>query len=367
MTKLILFVPLSVLSAFAGEPKQPLGSNLEAAQVASLSQQPNQAMPTAPVDLQGKYQVENAYGVTLSGSALYWKAYEEELDYVIKNTGATAINNGGEVERAAFDWNWGFRVDLGYEIPKKKMDLDLCWTSYRTEGTVSDSVASPVTLFSVWSIPNQAGTAFEFQSNAHAHLSINILDFGMSATFAPRRFLDITPFIDLSAARIHQKIHFNLSGGPGVGGLTVVDDSIQMKNDFWGIGPKLGINTLWDLGWGFGICGDFNLSLLYGFFDITQNEAATFRGTVPNTFLDIERNKFHLPRLNFDLFLGMRWDRMFCSNRCHLLFEAGWENLIFLGQIQLMRFVNQDNSGINVTSKGDLALQGLSMRATFTF
>ena len=41
-------------------------------------------MPT-PIDLQGLYQVEDAYGITGTVSALYWKAYEEGLDYAIKN------------------------------------------------------------------------------------------------------------------------------------------------------------------------------------------------------------------------------------------------------------------------------------------
>ena len=63
----------------------------------------------------------------------------------------------------------------------------------------------------------------------------------------------------------------------------------------------------------------------------------------------------------------LRWDRMFCCNRYHLLFEAGWENLIFLGQNQLMRFTTQTNSGINIPTQGDLSLQGLSLRALFAF
>ena len=340
MTKFILFLALPALSVFAAsaQPPEECCTPMNAC---------------ASVDLQGMYQVENACGFTISGSALYWKAYEEGLDYVIKNTGATAVNNDGIVERPSFDWNWGCRVDLGYEIPQKKMDLNLCWTWYRTEGTVSDEVTSPTTLFSVWSIPSGLGNAYEFQSKAHTNLALNRIDLGMSATFSPRRFLDITPTIDLSALWIHQKFQFNLSGGPGLGGLFVTDDDIRMKNHFFGIGPKLGIDTLWDLGCGFGIVGNFNLSLIYGFFDISQAEIVTLNGAAPNTSLDLETNSYH--------------NRMFCCERYHLLFEAGWENLIFMGQNQLMRFTNQTYPGVNNLVKGDLAFQGLSLRGAFTF
>ena len=285
----------------------------------------------------------------------------------LKIKGTSGVDHEGGVKRASFDWDWGVRIDLGYQVPRKKMDIDLCWTYYETSGTVSDRVDPPNTLFSVWSVPANNGTAYEYRSQAYARLNLNMIDLGISATFAPRRFLNITPFIDLSTLWIHQKFRFNLSGGPGVLGLQVVDDRIEMKNDYWAIGPKAGINTLWDLGWGFGICGNFNLSVLYGIFDIKQDEHTTFSGTAPITYLDVDHDSFHMIRCNFDLFLGLRWDRMFCRDRYHLLIEAGWENLLFLGQNQLMRFVNQSNSGINVSGKGDLGIQGLSMRAGCTF
>lgn len=366
MTKSILLIALPVLSLFADQQPDQMQAPAPVVQ-APVDLQRKQPAHVVRTDLQGKYQVENACGVTISGSALYWNAYEDGLDYAIQNTGASTLNNGGDVKRASFDWDWGARADLEYQVPDRRMDLSLSYTYYKTEGSVSSSVTSPVSLFSVWSVPTQAGTAFEFQSNAHAHLTLNMIDLGMSGTFAPLSFLDITPFIDLSTAWIHQKFDFDLSGGPGILGLFVVEDDIDMKNNFWGIGPKFGIDTLWSFGGGFGLCGNFNLSLLYGFFNVAQTETVTFNGAAPITVLDVAENKPHLPRLNFDLFLGLRWDTMFSCNRYHFLLEAGWEGMMFLGQNQLMRFVNQDNSGINLTVNGDLALQGLSVRAAFTF
>lgn len=321
-----------------------------------------------PIDLYGHYGVENGIGITLSASALYWNAYEDGLDYAIKNEGSSGVDNDGSIERACFDWDWGVRVDLGYEVPAKKLNLDLSWTYYKTENTISNSAVAPTTLFSVWTIPSAtAGTAFEYQSQAHSHLRFDMLDFGINTTFSPRPLLDITPFIDLSTVWIHQKFQFDLSGGPGIAGLTVENDQINMKNNFWGIGPKMGLDTLWNLGCGFGICGNFNFSLLYGIFNITQDENTTYAGSALITNLDVDHNKFHAIRLNLDLFLGLRYDQMFCCDKYHFLFEAGWENLLFLGQNQLMRFTTQSNSGINVSSNGDLGMQGLSVRAAFTF
>jgi hypothetical protein len=353
MSKLLLSLTLPAVALFAAS------SQME-------SECPGDCPPPR-IDLEGTYQLQNANGVTISASALYWKPYEEGLDFVIKNKGATTVNNDGTVERARFDWNWGSRVDLGYEIPNKRMDLDLCWTWYKTHGSVSETVASPNALFSVWSIPNGSGTQWDYLGKADTHLQLNSLDLGISGTFAPRRFLEITPSINLSALWIHQKFNYNLSGGPGILGLTVIDDNIEMKNNFFGLGPKAGIDTLWNLGWGFGIVGNFNISILYGYFDISQSETVVFRGTAPNTYLDLSRNFYHNPRVNFDLTLGMRWDKMFCQGKYHLLLEAGWENLIFTGQNQLLRFHNTTYPANNSSVNGDLALQGLSLRALFAF
>jgi len=353
MSKLLPFLILPAIALFAAPDQSGKQSSAD--------------HPPPRVDLEGAYQLQNANGVTISGSFLYWKAYEDGLDFVIKNGGATTINDDGAVERADFNWNCGTRVDFGYEVPHKRMDLNLCWTWYKTSGRFDDAVTSPNALFSVWSIPNGAGTQWDYIGKADTNLQFNSLDLGMSGTFAPRRFLEITPSINLSMLWVHQKFDFNLSGGPGIGGHTVVDDQIDMKNNFFGVGPKAGIDTLWNLGYGFGMVGNFNVSILYGHFHVSQHETVIFRGTAPIVYLDLDKNFYNDPRVNFDLMLGVRWDKMLYQGKYHLLLEAGWENLIFMGQNQLMRFNNTAHPANNSTINGDLALQGLSLRALFAF
>jgi hypothetical protein len=328
-----------------------------------------QAQPTAFL-MPGHYALKNGYEITPSVSALYWKAYEEGLDYAIKTeSGAAFINNNGSVKRMQFDWDWGFRVGLGYLIPNRKMDLDLSWTRYETEHSNSTSATFPETLFSVWTYPG-AGLSSENFAKARTDLDLNIIDFVMGAYFSPRKFLDIKAFAGLSTAWIDQKFSIHLSGGSNsqISNAVVLDDHIRLKNNFWGIGPKFGLNTSWILGWGFSIVGNANATLFYGLFDIKQNESVLLSGLSPRiTYLDIDHNRFHLLRANLDLLLGMRWDRMFCNNRTHLSIEAGWENLLFWGQNQLMRFVATGHPGVNVSENGDLCLEGLTLKASFAF
>lgn len=313
-------------------------------------------------------QAPCSMGILVSSSFLYWQPQEDGLDFVIQSNDAVSLGNEAKVHRMDFDWNPGFRVLLGYQFPKQ-MTVASSWTHYLTEGTESLSPETGV-LFSVWSLPvgGIPPLAFETKASAKTHLSLNIVDLGVSAPFTPRSFLELSPSIDLSSVWLHQEFNIHLSGGPGINGFVVQDDHITMKNNSWGIGPKVGIGTLWHCGNGFGVVGNFSLSLLYTFFKVSQNEQATFAGLTPSTtYLDIDENSFHVGCLNFDFFLGIRWETLFCTDWLHFLVEAGWENIIFLGQNQLMRFPSHLNNGMNSTSQGAVSFQGLTARAAITF
>ncbi len=319
----------------------------------------------------GHYQLRKKSTITLTGSALYWKAYEEGLDYAIKSDSGITNVRDGSVKRMEFGWDWGFRAGLGYQFPNEKMDLSAIWTCYESSGTNSTHATFPSTLFSVWTYPG-AGLSSEAKAKAKASLKMNMVDLLMGATFTPRRFLDIKPFIGLTSAWIDQTMNIHLSGGSStqIVNATVLDDHIHLRNNFWGIGPKLGINTTWILGWGFSIVGNADVSVFYGIFDLKQDETVALLGITPdNTYSDIDRNRQHLLRANLDLMIGMRWDILFNRDRCHFGIEAGWENMLLSGQNQLMRFVTPGtgNPGINVSGKGDLCLQGITLKGCLSF
>ncbi len=306
---------------------------------------------------------------SLSVSALFWQAQEDGLDYMIKNeSGLAFVNNNGSVKRVDPDWDWGFRLGLGYRS-NCDMDFRLNWTWFCTDGTDSTSADFPAGLFHVWTIPGSSLTPAT-QAKAKWDLKLNIIDLEMGAPLSPTCYLDIRPFIALSTAWIDQKLNIDSSGGVSTGGaaLTVLDDAIRMKNDFWGIGPKIGLDTDWCIGCGFSIFGNIDLSLLYGRFDIDQTESILFENLTPaTTYLDLKNDKFWLSRASLDIILGVKWEYWFCCDSYYLSIDAGWENLFFFGQNQLKRFVDDSNPGINVPTSGDLSIQGLTLRASFGF
>jgi hypothetical protein len=328
---------------------------------------------TNEVLLQPHFQLENGYDVTFTGAALFWTADEEGLDYVITNTpGLSIINQNGVVKRGSFDWNWGFRAGMEYQISDQRMDLGLVWTRYFTHGLSQIDSALPPAIFSVWTSA-LSNVSNQRHASMNSYLQFNMVDLRMGSTFSPRKFLDITPFVDVCATSVNQKFAIDVYGGNNNNsfGSTVLADEIAMTNRFWGVGPKIGCDTLWILGSGLSLFSHFDLSLLYGKFHIKQSETTTTAGVSPPVvYLHIDKNNYFLSKLNLDLMIGLRWIYLFAHDSYRLTLEAGWEQLILLGQNQLMRFFSPNTSAtpaLNSSGKGDLTLQGLTTQAGFAF
>lgn len=310
------------------------------------------------------------YNITVSGSALYWQPHEEGLDYAIKNQAGTAFaNRDARVERVNFNSNFGFRIALGYQIPCGKMDLQAIWTRFYGSGSDSSTAPPFGGLFQVWTIPGSGLTAAQ-NARAKWHSKLNVLDLRMSTLFAPCCFLQLRPFISLTNAWIDQTFNVTTSGGTNtqIANAIVISDAIRMKNNFWGIGPKAGLDTSWALFCGISFYGNIDASILYGRFDLKQSEVVRLTGlNNPITYLDIDHNNYHLSRVNLDLEIGLKWECLLFSNCCNLLIQAGWENLYFFGQNQFMRFQTTTFPGINTSNQGDLSYQGLTLKASLTF
>jgi hypothetical protein len=300
---------------------------------------------------------------------LYWRAYEDGLDYAIKNNnGAVHINTCGQVERAKFDRNGGFRVGAGYYNENRDMGLTAYWTRFHTQGNDCLSEAFPVVLFPVWTNPGSTITTAQ-NANACVRLDLDMFDAHLNAWFSPTCSVDIMPLLGVAYARINQTFNINSNGGQSQGPVAIVlDDNIDMCNDFWGVGPKVGIRSRWALGCDFFVFGNFDVALLYGKYKIKQHEEIAFSDEVaPTTFLDIACNRSVMCRPRLDLMLGLGWQTTLCDDSYHFDIQAGWEQLYFFGQNQLMRFFDDVNAGANMAVNGDLALQGLTVRVGFGF
>ncbi|HSX14003.1 MAG TPA: Lpg1974 family pore-forming outer membrane protein [Chlamydiales bacterium] len=303
---------------------------------------------------------ENAW---IEVSALYWKPWEKALVATNKASDIFTTDDFTEnpVIHPDFEWSWGYRLDGGYRF-SCFWDISASWTHYTSHVHQNRTVDQYAFLgmFPIWSLSDDiiAGDTI-FQSHLQWKFLINLLDVQFDYTW-PYRCLDITPYFGVRSAWIKQYGNVRYQGGifligiiePGIS--LEGSDDIQMKNNYWGLGPRIGLSPKWQLGRGFSLNGDAAISSLYGFFHVLQKE----------TYLDATRfsNDKHIHRFCWisDFSAGLEWKTYFkCSA---LTLKADWEYHIFFHQ-----FVLQRDRFHLIPEDKDLSTQGVTFSARLDF
>lgn len=339
----------------------PIADAASSAQPSSPGQQVNgQQIGHRMFDPHG---LKNSCNFWVEGEVLYWQSSMDDLDFAIKSHSTTNISHG-HVEELDFDWDWGFRLGLGYKIPHDKWDLFLNYThvhahahgsAHRENGAIFPQWMAPFAV----TVP--AGQTL-YATRAHAQWSanVNIADIELGRNCFAGKWLSIRPFMGVRALFIDQDFHVDYKGGTAVP--VGNEDKVSIDNDFWGVGLRMGFDSLWGLGGGWAIYGNGAASLLSGHFDIHQHEKlkndlkkVSISDDVDNVVVAAE------------LALGIQWDYLFSKDRYHFGVKFGWEFNVFFDQNQMIRFVSDTSPGAFSRSNEDLTFQGLTLGLRFDF
>lgn len=233
---------------------------------------------------------------------------------------------------APFDWNTGWRIGIGYVFEPFCHDVEIIYTTYHT---IANNQAAGVVASSFdgnYFAGNTNGAAL---GPAYQKASIrwqfyyNTLDLNLGHRFMLASYLQLHPYIGLKTASIRQRI-FSHWYNPTVA-TTFTSASENLKNDFLGVGPSIGIDTTWPFFSGgcqtISLIGNFAGTLLYGhwhFDDVYTN----------NTPVTIN---VHVSSVNgvapmFGGLLGFEWTKHFV--RSALRASIGYEVQAWFNQIQ---------------------------------
>ncbi|MES2123022.1 MAG: Lpg1974 family pore-forming outer membrane protein, partial [Chlamydiota bacterium] len=213
--------------------------------------------------------LQNDCGLWLEGDLLFWQSNVGSLGYAVDSNSTTSISHG-HVKDPHFEWDWGFKLGVGYKMPHDKWDLFVNYTYVHAHAQGSTHKENGA-VFPVWA------TSFGFvgpsfyatEAKAHWHANLNMADIELGRTCFAGRWLSMRPFIGVRGLVIDQDYDVKYSGGTAFPGDT---DKVSMNTDFWGVGLRVGLDTLWGLGAGFGIYGNGSASLLSGHFDVDEKE-----------------------------------------------------------------------------------------------
>ncbi len=300
-------------------------------------------------------EVKNGVDLFVHGDWLIWQAHEDGLPVGIKNKELTGTIAKGKTKNIDFDWDFGFRVGIGYNTPHDGWDLDLTWLRFYTEGHSSTHAHANEEILATRIHPDFGLDRFQ-KAKGHWHARLNQIDLDLGREFYVSKWLTVRPHFGLRTTWLRQKFNINYDHytfDP------TIDVDVRNKNHWWGLGPEAGLDTQWGLGSGFSLYGNLAASIEYGFHKVRVKN----HPLPPLNVKDSHRNS----RAILDLQIGLQWDHLFYNDRYHIGLHGGWEQHVYFNQNQFDVFVDDLNEGTFVSNQGDLTYQGWTLGAQFDF
>lgn len=320
---------------------------------------------------------ESENGWYIFADALYWHADIGSTDWAaardsITNPAAIKFNN----HSLDFKWNWGFRVGIGANVDHDMWDTNFYYTWFFTNNSNSIGNESSVVIDQIgFSNVNALSAGVILNSGSTKwDIHFSMFDWELGRWHYVSKSLALRPHVGIKGGWINQDIHssFNAPGSSQLApsGMTSHE---KFENNYWGVGPSVGVNTLWVLGSAgkrmdhrFSLFGDFGGALMYGHFEVENKQTATTAiETVSVNFSGLDRN---LATVMLQGIMGLSWDTAFNQGKSHFMMKLGYELQYWFRQNQLIWTApGAPSTSVSHRFSDDLALQGLTAEIRFDF
>ncbi len=263
---------------------------------------------------------------------LYWQAREGGADNWTKTITSPAAQQSAELFEAPFAWSPGIRITAGYFFAP---DTD-AWVGFTHYNTTAKNQAAGIVYSSLdanYFANNTDGAHFgpSYQSaNINWNIDYNSLNAEVGHIFVMDEVLTLHPHLGLTFTEINQNIKTNWYHPTTTTSFTYASENL--KNNFSGVGPILGIDSLWPVftkaHQSIGVVGNVATELVYGawnFKDVYHNNQPTTITVNSNSIRGLS------PMLNG--LLGVQWSKTF--SKSELSVRLAYEEQIWFNQMQI--------------------------------
>jgi hypothetical protein len=263
---------------------------------------------------------------------LIWQAREGGADNWTKTITAPGIQQTAQLYEAPFNWNEGIRLTIG-RFFRKNTDAFLDITHYTATATNQASGTVYSSLDANYFANNTDGANFGpsySSANINWKIYYNTLNAEIGHNFIIDRILTLHPHLGLKFASINQDIKTNWFNPTTTNTFTTASENLN--NNFSGLGPVFGVDSLWLIYSGvnqsFNIIGNVAAALVGGqwsFKDVYSNNQPTTITVNSNNVKGLS------PMLNG--LLGLQWNMKFSSSE--LSVRLGYEEEVWFNQMQI--------------------------------
>ncbi len=303
-------------------------------------------------------------GFLLEQARVTGNMYAYTLDGGVAAGANTQATNG---RRPQFNLDWGLTVAVGRHFEHDDWDLKIHFDWIQTTGKDSTStefsqILIPVNMRSV----NALTTSTNFVS-ADVGSSKHRIDYYMFDVMLGRgNFMSgcfaITPHVGIKAAWINNTVTNKFTGG------TVGTDAVYMKrgDDFWGVGPQVGVNGNWGMSEGIGLFCDNSMAILLGYAKINDH---SWSSAAANT-LTMTYNEGSIAVLSPALktFLGLQYEKPVYYGCQHIRIRGGWDTSFYFNQFAHSMILNETPNALFHTDENNtFGLTGLRIDLCWDF
>jgi hypothetical protein len=268
---------------------------------------------------------------------LIWQLREGSADNWGQEISPPSVNRPINVLSVPFNWSPGLRLGAGRN--HGNWDTVISYTGFITKGSSQASVTSGgiySPFLGNFYIDNTDGASFGpnyRDASIQWNLYFNIFDLELGHTIKVDDLLKLRPFIGLKGGSINHNINSSWQNPTVATNFTSATEDIN--NDFWGVGPSIGIDTTWRFypitNGAFNIFGNFSGAILWGHWNFSDDYA----NNAPAT------NSVHLDTVNSAAtmvrgMLGIEWTKQFATSKLNI--RLGYEAQVWFNQIQYYSF-----------------------------
>lgn len=200
---------------------------------------------------------------------LYWQVRESGAD----NWGQLATKTGSHTQYtvldAPFDWNTGIRLGIGHTFNQGHSDARFEYTHYQASAT-SQASGTVISAFDGnYFANNTNGAALDLpysSANIRYQLFYDTIDLTLGQHYQVDTALSFHPYLGIKLATINQNIYSNWRDPIPATDFTTATENL--KNNFSGVGPSVGVDSNWSLykgaAYSLDLIGNLVTGLLYG-------------------------------------------------------------------------------------------------------
>ncbi len=301
----------------------------------------------------------NCGGFYVSADFLYWRSENHGFSYAYELKSTT--QNVGSVVRIDPEWDPAFRVGAGWNTTYDFWDVFLDYTWYQNRS--SESSSSAIGFIPLW--PVSSSTTGQYRDvSASSRFSLNMGDLEIGRMVYLTKSIAVRPHWGARGGTLHQKFKDNFSGL--LSGASSAE-TFNGRNNYWGVGPRTGVNGEWHMSRSFSILGKAAGALLYGKTQV-KNEHQTLASG--GTVFVLERqykDNFYQLVPNLQLALGLQWQTCFWCEKMFFKMSASWETNYWWNQFNIPYSTAALTAPMPTVGNQPLTMEGLTLNFELDF